>query len=120
MYFRTIKLNVLGVTTGFADLMLWPFFERLELLKLDEKAGFNDDFPPKDKYPKLNAYYSRMKMQPEVNIYLRKYNVLVIIITLINFKVKIAIRSLDQHAAFIQSYLTGEPNYDVGIEMAKL
>jgi len=88
-----------GITSGFADLMLWPFFERLELLKLDANSGFKDDFPPKEKYPKLSAYFSRMKMQPEI---------------------KIGIRPLDQHAAFIQSYLAGEPDYDIGIEAAKL
>jgi len=84
-----------GKTTGFADFSIWPWFERFELLALRPELGLQNLLA--DQYHKLAAYIERMKQQPEV---------------------KAAIRPLDHHAEFIQTYKAGTPNYNVGIPAA--
>ena len=86
---------VAGKSTGFADLSIWPWLERFEVLTLRPELGLQKLLA--EQYPKLAAYIERMKQQPEV---------------------KAAIRPLDHHVEFIQTYKTGTPNYNVGIPAA--
>uniref|UniRef100_A0A914UYU3 Glutathione S-transferase omega n=1 Tax=Plectus sambesii TaxID=2011161 RepID=A0A914UYU3_9BILA len=66
-----------GKSTGFADLSIWPFLERLGLFALRPELNLGE--VPSKENKKLIAYIERMKQQPEV---------------------KAAMRPIDQHAAF--------------------
>lgn len=86
---------ILGKTTGFADLAIWPWLERFEVLGSRPDLGLGNLLDAE--FKKLAAYVARMKQQPEVQA---------------------AIRPVEHHAAFFKSYLEGSPNYNVGIPAA--
>uniref|UniRef100_A0A3Q3BAV1 Glutathione S-transferase omega n=1 Tax=Kryptolebias marmoratus TaxID=37003 RepID=A0A3Q3BAV1_KRYMA len=74
-----------GDTITLVDYMLWPFFERLEVLELQ---NFLDDTP------ELKKWTQRMLEDPAV---------------------KATMTSLDTFKAFYKSYNDGKPDYDCGL-----
>jgi hypothetical protein len=67
--------------------MVWPWLERLDVIQ--KLKNFTID---KAKHAKLLAYIERMKQLPAV---------------------KECLISTEDHAAFYNGYLTGEPDYDL-------
>jgi len=80
-----------GNECGWVDYMVWPFLERLEATALmtNGKVAVT-----KEKYPKLAAYFERMKQRPEV---------------------KAIYRTPEDHIAFFKTAVSGAANYDYGL-----
>uniref|UniRef100_A0A914XQ32 Glutathione S-transferase omega n=1 Tax=Plectus sambesii TaxID=2011161 RepID=A0A914XQ32_9BILA len=85
-----------GKSSGYADMLVWPHLERVEVLPLIRPDLHLDKLLGTD-YPKLTAYIARMKELPEV---------------------KVAIRPAEHHVQFFDSYKTGKPDYNIGITAA--
>jgi len=85
-----------GTEPGFADFMLWPWFERLEpMIKIiGENSPSTDVAITHARYPHLATYIERMAAREEL---------------------REVIRSPEQHMGFIRSAIAGNPNYDFGI-----
>lgn len=73
---------------GYADYLIWPWFERLPVLIKFSKGALEI---PKDKFERLLTYIENMKKDPAVSQYL-----------------------LDEstHVKFINNYISGSPQYD--------
>ena len=72
------------------DYMVWPWLERLEVLKIKRNLKLDEA-----RFPKLNAYIKRMLEQPAV---------------------KEVFIPAEIHAKFYDGYLAGQvPDYDLGL-----
>eukprot|EP00916_Digyalum_oweni_P011515 GHVL01019164.1.p1 GENE.GHVL01019164.1~~GHVL01019164.1.p1 ORF type:complete len:217 (-),score=13.71 GHVL01019164.1:1240-1890(-) len=80
-----------GEQVAMIDFMLWPWFERIGLLK----SAAPDLLPSATKFPKLFAWTQAMLQEPAV---------------------KATLFDLDTHMIFVQSSKDGKPNYDIGLE----
>lgn len=77
-----------GTKPGMLDLMIWPWCERAEILKLFGNANLLK----KDKYRKLLEWSRRMTEEPSV---------------------KRSMMDSDTHIKYLQSYRAGRPDYDM-------
>jgi len=77
-----------GAKPGILDLMIWPWCERAEILKLFGNANLLK----KDKYRKLLEWCKRMTHEPSV---------------------KRSMMDSDTHIKYLQSYRAGRPDYDM-------
>jgi len=85
-----------GNEPGFADYMMWPWFERLEpLIKLIQASTPTADVAITiDRYPRLAKFIQSMSS---------------------NESLREVIRPVEQHMGFMKSVAAGSPNYDFGI-----
>nr|UUB32726.1 glutathione S-transferase GSTo1 [Dendroctonus valens] len=77
-----------GSKPGMLDLMIWPWCERAEILKLFGNANLLK----KDKYRRLLEWCRRMSEEPSV---------------------KKSLMESDTHIKYLQSYRAGRPDYDM-------
>lgn len=77
-----------GTKPGMLDLMIWPWCERAEILKLFGNANLLK----KDKYRRLLEWSRRMALEPTV---------------------KRSMMDSDTHIKYLQSYRAGRPDYDM-------
>lgn len=77
-----------GSKPGMLDLMIWPWCERAEILKI---FG-NGNLLKKDKYRRLLEWCRRMTIEPSV---------------------KHSLMESDTHIKYLQSYRAGRPDYDM-------
>lgn len=73
------------------DYLMYPHYERIDAVR----TGMNIDILPQDKFPKLNAWISRLQTLPAVKE------------TMFDTKV---------HLDFMKSFRSGKTNYDIGLE----
>lgn len=76
-----------GNELSMLDLHIWPWFEREDILK---KKGLD----VMEGLPKLQAWCSNMRQQPAVMA---------------------SLISSDVHCRFINTYIAGQPDYDIGL-----
>eukprot|EP00092_Neocalanus_flemingeri_P084322 GFUD01105925.1.p1 GENE.GFUD01105925.1~~GFUD01105925.1.p1 ORF type:complete len:180 (-),score=44.20 GFUD01105925.1:29-568(-) len=76
---------------GWLDYMIWPWFERIHIYPLVFKGESRLTYPT-SKFPLLDSWMSKMRQDPAVEQYL-----------------------LDDetHAQFVQTLVSGAPNYDL-------
>lgn len=88
--FAKITVILKGDKPAFADYMIWPWLERLEVIELAKSIKFE-----REKYPNVWGYIGRMKEVPAV---------------------KKTIISPEKHFQFYSSYLSSggkDVNYDI-------
>ncbi|GAU92719.1 hypothetical protein RvY_04766 [Ramazzottius varieornatus] len=81
-----------GKTMGFVDLMVWPWFERLESIAEGSSEAFKFE---ESRYPKIKAWMDRMLADPDV---------------------KATTYSKDDFVAFSKSVKEGKQNGNIGLE----
>uniref|UniRef100_A0A914VJ92 Glutathione-dependent dehydroascorbate reductase n=1 Tax=Plectus sambesii TaxID=2011161 RepID=A0A914VJ92_9BILA len=80
-------------TTGYADIDVWPIFERFPIITLNPKFGVKKI--PGIKYPKVSTYIKRMKKQPEIQA---------------------VMKPVELHENFFKSaWIEKNPDYNLGI-----
>ena len=75
---------------GFVDLMIWPWFERLDSFAEVSSGAFEPNI-----YPKLNAWMDRMLSDPDV---------------------KATTYTKEVFVAFMKGYKEGKQNANIGLE----
>jgi glutathione S-transferase len=85
-----------GNKPGFADYMVWPWFERLQALTtlIEAKMPTAEVSVTAQRYPRLAKFIENMSS---------------------NDSLQEIIRSPEEHMGFMKSVATGSPNYDFGI-----
>jgi len=76
---------------GYLDYMIWPWMERINIFPSVFKGETRLAYQP-DKFPLLNTWMSKMRVDPAVGEY---------------------ILDDDTHAKFFHSMVSGSPNYDM-------